>query len=79
VRHAIPARLGAPLPPTGNRREFLRARWNGSEVIAAEQHDSGALASLALANALIDRPADAPAAGVGEIVQVHLLQFGSLA
>ena len=76
---AIPARLGASLPPTGPRREFLRARWNGAEAIAAEQHDSGALASLALANALIDRPANAPAADAGDPVTIHLLQFGGIA
>jgi molybdopterin molybdotransferase len=79
VPGAIPARLGASLPPTGPRREFLRARWNGAEAVAAEQHDSGALASLALANALIDRPANAPAAQAGDTVAVHLLQFGGIA
>ena len=76
---AIPARLGAPLPPTGGRREFLRARWDGAGVVAAEQHDSGALASLATANALIDRPAHAGPVLAGETVAIHLLDFGGIA
>ena len=65
--------LASPLPPNGNRREFLRARWDGRRVDTVRQQDSGALASLAASNALIDRPAHAPAAAAGETVLIHLL------
>ncbi len=73
------ARLAAPLVAGVERREFLRASWDGAGVIAQTQQDSGALASLAASNALIDRPANAPAAATGSDVLIHLLENGGIA
>lgn len=64
------------LPATGNRREFLRGIREGSAVRLAGSQDSGALRSLALANCLIDRPAEAPPVSAGENVRVYNLQNG---
>jgi molybdopterin molybdotransferase len=64
------------LPPVGKRREFLRAvRDNGAVRLAGSQ-DSSALSALALADCLIDRPANAAAVAVGEPVTVFSLQNG---
>jgi molybdopterin molybdotransferase len=70
----IRARLAAPLRPGGQRREFLRASWNGDRVTAHPIQDSGALAPLAASNALIDRPAKTPPAQSGDLVDVYLLE-----
>ena len=75
----ISARLGAPLGRTGPRREFLRARWDGSTIAPLHLQDSGVLGSLAMSNALIDRPADAEAAISGQDVTGFLLQNGGIA
>lgn len=75
----LAARLGSTLPPGGERREFLRARWDGATVVAEAAQDSGALAALARANAMIDRPAAAPAAGESTEVAVYLLDNGGIA
>jgi molybdopterin molybdotransferase len=72
----IRTRLAAPLAPGGSRREFLRARWDGESIAAHAVQDSGALASLAASNALIDRPAGAPARQAGEEVFAYLLENG---
>jgi molybdopterin molybdotransferase len=67
---------GEALPPVGKRREFLRAvRDNGAVRLAGSQ-DSSALSALALADCLIDRPANAAAVAVGEPVTVFSLQNG---
>jgi molybdopterin molybdotransferase len=71
--------LSSPLEPSGSRREFLRARWDGAEIIAQSLQDSGAMASLANSNALIDRPANAPAASAGEQVFAYLLENSGMA
>ncbi len=71
--------LSAPLKPGGSRREFLRARWNGSEIAALGLQDSGALSSLAASNALIERAAHAAAAPVGETITAYLLENGGIA
>lgn len=76
---AVLARLSAPLRPTGDRREFLRCRWNGIEASPEVVQDSGALAALARSNALIDRPAGAPAAEAGDTVRVYPVQNGGIA
>jgi molybdopterin molybdotransferase len=73
------ARLGAPLGPVGPRQEFLRAVWDGRNASPLRVQDSGALVSLASANALIDRPAGAPAAQPGDEVPVYLLGNGVIA
>jgi molybdopterin molybdotransferase len=70
----IRARLAAPLRPGGQRREFLRAIWDGDGITAHPIQDSGALAPLAASNALIDRPAKTPAARPGDLVDAYLLE-----
>jgi len=72
----IRTRLAAPLRPGGSRREFIRARWDGGEVTAHPIQDSGALASLAASNALIDRDAREPAGAIGDEVLAYLLENG---
>jgi molybdopterin molybdotransferase len=73
------AELAEPLPTGGPRREFLRARWDGRTATHRLNQDSGALGTLALSNALIDRPANAPAAPAGTRVPVYLLENGGIA
>jgi molybdopterin molybdotransferase len=75
----IITRLGAPIRANGPRREFLRGWWNGETVVPQQLQDSGALASLAASNVLIDRPRLAPAGEAGEDVRVFLLQNGGIA
>ena len=75
----IRTRLAGPLKPGGSRREFLRARWDGSDIVAQSLQDSGALSSLANSNALIDRAANAPAAQAGEPAIAYLLENGGMA
>jgi len=75
----IEARLGAPLKPSGPRREFLRAFWNGAEIVPQTVQDSGALAALSASNALIDRPAEAPPGSPGDAVIAYLLENGGVA
>ena len=75
---AIRARLASPLRPGGSRREFLRARWNGESVIPEAVQDSGAISPLAASNALIDRPAGAPAEEAGATVTAYLLENGGI-
>jgi molybdopterin molybdotransferase len=67
---------GEDLPPTEQRREFLRARVEGDRVRLTRSQDSSALAALAAADCLIDRPAGAPSVRAGEPVQVFLLRNG---
>ncbi len=75
----ILTRLASPLPASGDRREFLRGLWDGESVSALVLQDSGALSSLAASNVLIDRPAHAPLAAIGDPVWVYLLQNGGIA
>ena len=76
---SIMARAGEDLLPGGPRQEFLRAHWDGCQVSVRINQDSGALATLAASNALIDRPASAPAVTAGEAVSVFLLDNGGMA
>lgn len=76
---AVMARLGAPLGAVGARQEFVRAVWDGRTATPLRVQDSGALASLASADVLIDRPAGASAAEAGEEVPVYLLGNGRIA
>ncbi len=71
--------LAAPLGKGGSRREFLRARWDGQSAEALHLQDSGALSSLAMSNALIDRPSGAPEAAPGATVSLLLLENGGMA
>lgn len=70
------AKLAAPLRAGGQRREFLRAIWDGDRITAHPIQDSGALAPLAASNALIDRPAKTPATEPGDFVDAYLLGSG---
>jgi molybdopterin molybdotransferase len=80
ARDCLPRRITTVLanavPAGGARQEFLRAVWNGETIASGSLHDSGALASLAKSNALIDRPAGAPAAEAGAQVRAILLETG---
>jgi molybdopterin molybdotransferase len=72
------ARLGAGLPENDLRQDHLRATLSRDEdgnLIATpfSRQDSAMLSRLAKADALIIRPPHAPAAKVGENVQVVLL------
>lgn len=69
-------RVGQSLPPVGSRREFLRAYWDGLEVNITDSQDSSALAALAAANCLIDRPADSHGIEAGTSVPCYLLKNG---
>ena len=75
----LAAKLTAPLPAGGDRREFLRGAWDGAQVVPQRAQDSGAMASLARSNVLIDRPRAAPASAVGEPVTIYLLENGGIA
>ncbi len=75
----VMARSADALPAGGERQEFLRAHWDGKTVSVRLNQDSGALATLAASNALIDRPAQAPAVTHGEPVSVYLLDNGGMA
>lgn len=71
--------LAADLPAGGDRREFLRGWWDGEAVTPGLVQDSGALAALASANALIDRPAQAPVLPAGTPVTIYPLGNGGIA
>jgi molybdopterin molybdotransferase len=81
--HPLPrpvmARSVEDLSAGGDRQEFLRAHWDGAHVSVRINQDSGALATLAASNALIDRPANASAVAAGEAVSVYLLENGAMA
>jgi molybdopterin molybdotransferase len=73
----LPRPFSAPLhhamPAGGGRMEFLRALWDGTGVTLDGLQDSGALSSLARANALVVRPAHAAETATGTFVPVYLL------
>ncbi|MEQ5786595.1 molybdopterin molybdotransferase MoeA [Erythrobacter sp. NFXS35] len=73
---SVTMRAGAMLPAAGKRREFLRAVSEDGSVSHAGAQDSSALATLAAADCLIDRPAGAPAAAPGDPVPVLYLRNG---
>ncbi|MCB2061423.1 MAG: molybdopterin molybdotransferase MoeA [Novosphingobium sp.] len=75
----IVTRLAESLKAGGSRREFMRARWDGSCIAPQSVQDSGALAALAASNALIDRPAGASAGEPGDEVFAFLLENGGIA
>lgn len=72
-------RLATVMRSGGSRREFLRAAWDGMTVTPLHLQDSGALSSLAAANALIDRAAGAPRSLPGDEVRAYLLENGGIA
>ncbi len=73
---SLSARLGTDLPAGDGRREFLRGFWDGESVLPRTNQDSGALASLAAANVLIERAPLAPPAPAGSVVPVYWLENG---
>lgn len=75
----VMARLGDALPAGGARRELRRAVWDGARVRDGALHDSGALASLALCNAFIDRPVGADRAEVDDMVSIFPLEWPGVA
>ncbi|MEE1876358.1 molybdopterin molybdotransferase MoeA [Altererythrobacter litoralis] len=70
---------GTELPAIGGRREFLRAAWDGTSATLVDSQDSSALASLAAANCLIDRPAGSEMVEAGTSVPAYLLENGGIA
>ena len=80
ARQPLPARAtltaGCTLPSIGSRREFLRAFWDGNSAKPADSQDSSALAALAQANCLIDRPAHSDEIEAGTPVPCLLLKNG---
>jgi molybdopterin molybdotransferase len=75
---AVLAETAEDLPAGGDRQEFLRGYWDGSQVSVRLNQDSGALGSLAASNALIDRPVGAPKVGAGAPVSIYLLENGGI-
>ncbi|MEO6040502.1 MAG: molybdopterin molybdotransferase MoeA [Croceibacterium sp.] len=77
---ALTAPLAGALPATGNRREFVRAQLDpGGSLVPLGQQDSSALATLAVANALIDRATGSPAAAPGDTASFYWLPNGGIA
>lgn len=76
---AIELPLAAPLPAGGDRREFLRGRLVSRGVEVLTQQDSGALAAMAAAQVLIDRPANSPRREAGSMARVLLIGNGGIA
>jgi molybdopterin molybdotransferase len=62
--------LGADMPPTGKRAEFIRATVSDGIVTPLGAQDSGAMHAAALADALIYRSIDAAAVRAGALAQV---------
>jgi molybdopterin molybdotransferase len=75
----ITMRLGTTMPAGGSRMEFVRARFEGDLLVPVMEQDSSALAALAGADALIERPAGAPAAEAGEQVRAYWIENGGVA
>lgn len=71
--------LAGPIKASGGRREFLRGRFVGQGVEVLTQQDSGALAAMAAAQVLIDRPANSDPATPGDMVATYLLGNGGIA
>jgi molybdopterin molybdotransferase len=77
--HAVPLPLGSALAAGGDRTEFVRARLNDAGVTPIDEQDSSALAALARAEWLIERPAGAAPAAAGEPVRAYWLDYGGIA
>jgi molybdopterin molybdotransferase len=60
------AELGGPLPATGARAEYLRARLRQGRVIEVASQDSAAVRALADASVLVVRPPHSPPALQGD-------------
>ncbi|MGH7024680.1 MAG: molybdopterin molybdotransferase MoeA [Caulobacteraceae bacterium] len=69
------ARLARPLPETGPREHWMRACLESGDdgslrAVPFTDQDSSLVSVFASADALLRRPAGAPAAGVGDVVEV---------
>ncbi|MBO9670702.1 MAG: molybdopterin molybdotransferase MoeA [Sphingobium sp.] len=62
--------LGADMPPVGKRAEFVRANVRDGVATPLSFQDSAAMHAASLADALIYRPIEAPAARAGDLAQV---------
>ena len=76
---AVIARTERDLAPGGERLELIRAKLTGGMVVPLGERDSSALRTLAAANALIERPIDAPPVPAGDEVTVYRLENGGSA
>ena len=65
--------LGADVPAGGTRLEFLRGQYSEGVVTSLDEQDSSALRTLASADVLIERGANAPPAAAGTLVPVYRL------
>jgi molybdopterin molybdotransferase len=68
------ARLAVPLPANGPRTDHIRAIAEPEGVAPTGPNDSAALSALSRSNVLIVRPANAPAAQIGEMVEIIRIQ-----
>ncbi|KRB79673.1 molybdenum cofactor biosynthesis protein MoeA [Sphingomonas sp. Root710] len=64
------ARLGAPVPATAKRAEYLRGRWADGWAVPVAGQDSAGLAALVEAELLIVRPALSEALAAGAEVEI---------
>lgn len=70
---AFPLPLASPLGAGGDRREFQRAQFRDGQAVPLDESDSSALATLAAADLLIDRPIGAAPAPAGAPVACYWL------
>jgi molybdopterin molybdotransferase len=68
-----PVQSGIALPPGGKRTEYLRGQVEDGVLVQLADRDSAALKALAHANALIERPVDAPAVAPGAPVSAIMI------
>ena len=72
-------RCAAPLAATGGRRTFMRGVMIDGAALPLANQDSAALAALASADILIERPEHSPALKAGTDVPVYHIQNGGIA
>lgn len=75
----IPLPLALPMEAGGARREFRRAYLDSGQAVPLPERDSSALATLAAADLLIDRPIGATEAPAGTLVPCYWLESGGVA
>jgi molybdopterin molybdotransferase len=71
--HLLTATLGQKLPANDHRQDYLRAETHRGRVYPADRQDSSMLRTLARADCLIVRAPLAPAAAVGDSVEILAL------
>lgn len=75
----LPMLLAGPVRAGGDRREFVRGRLTDAGIEVLTRQDSGALAALAGADVIVDRPANGPALEAGSLVRAYLIGNGGIA